>query len=253
MQQLKAIIVDDEESAIKTLVDDLIAFPEIKIIETFLSAEKAKSAIIKQQPDLLFLDVEISQTNGIDFLQEIRSEIHSNMCVVFYSAFEKYMLDAFRNSAFDYLLKPYELQELSLIIGRVKEKLQAPKSDWEQSLKRLLPLEQKITFHGITGLVLLKPSAILYFTYLKDLRCWKMIQINGTEHKLRTSINSKDILSQYRNFIQINQVCILNIDYLDAIENNTLNCILSPGINLDESLSISRRYYAKVRENLDII
>ena len=117
---ITTIIVDDEPNSIRNLVDDLAAYPEITILDTQTSSQKAKKSIIQYQPDLLFLDIELSTTNGIELLQEIRPYIYHNMHVVFYTAFDKYMIDALRASAFDYLLKPYQSEELHLIIERVK-------------------------------------------------------------------------------------------------------------------------------------
>lgn len=105
---IKTIIVDDEINSIHNLEEDLKAYPEIEILDTITSSQKAKKSIIQYQPDLLFLDVEMPYINGIELLQEIRPYVRNNMRVIFYSAFDKYMLDALRASAFDYLLKPYQ-------------------------------------------------------------------------------------------------------------------------------------------------
>ena len=109
---IKTIIVDDEINSIHNLEEDLKAYPEIEILDTITSSQKAKKSIIQYQPDLLFLDVEMPYINGIELLQEIRPYVRNNMRVIFYSAFDKYMLDALRASAFDYLLKPYQTNEL---------------------------------------------------------------------------------------------------------------------------------------------
>ena len=113
---IKTIIVDDEINSIHNLEEDLKAYPEIEILDTITSSQKAKKSIIQYQPDLLFLDVEMPYINGIELLQEIRPYVRNNMRVIFYSAFDKYMLDALRASAFDYLLKPYQTNELKQIV-----------------------------------------------------------------------------------------------------------------------------------------
>lgn len=116
---IKTIIVDDEINSIHNLEEDLKAYPEIEILDTITSSQKAKKSIIQYQPDLLFLDVEMPYINGIELLQEIRPYVRNNMRVIFYSAFDKYMLDALRASAFDYLLKPYQTNELKQIVERI--------------------------------------------------------------------------------------------------------------------------------------
>ncbi len=60
------------------------------------------------------------------------------LIVVFYSAFDKYMIEALRASAFDFLLKPYQQEELELIVGRIRQKMKDGKDGDEKSLLQLL-------------------------------------------------------------------------------------------------------------------
>jgi len=251
-KSITAIIVDDQASCIKTLCSDLTRYPQIQVVETFTSPEKAKNAILKQQPDLLFLDVEMPKINGFELLNEIRSSIHSQMCVVFYSAFDKYMLEALRASAFDYLLKPYSLEELDLIIKRITDKLESGDVNFEQSIRRLLANDRRFAIYTITGLLLLRCSDILHFRYSPETRYWQMTLANLTVHKLRQNTTAKEILSISSVFAQVSQDCILNIDYLASIENKTYRCVFYPPFN-DFDIHVSRRYYSKIKEILEII
>ncbi|WP_294553162.1 LytTR family DNA-binding domain-containing protein [uncultured Bacteroides sp.] len=249
---ITTIIVDDEINAIQNLSEDLNAYPDINILETTTSALKAQKSIIKLQPDLLFIDIEMPKINGIDLLKEIRPYVHSNMHVVFYSAFDKYMIDALRASAFDYLLKPYQPSELKTIIDRVRKRIDINANTFEQSMRRLLSDDCKFALQTITSLLLLRCSEILYFRYLDDARCWQVTLTNMECHRLRMTIKAKDILSLSQSFIRINSNCILNIEYLSSIENNTLRCVLyAPFSHLE--IIASRRYYSKIKEVLEIL
>lgn len=249
---ITTIIVDDEINAIQNLSEDLNAYPDINILETTTSALKAQKSIIKLQPDLLFIDIEMPKINGIDLLKEIRPYVHSNMHVVFYSAFDKYMIDALRASAFDYLLKPYQPSELKTIIDRVRKRIDINANTFEQSMRRLLSDDCKFALQTITSLLLLRCSEILYFRYLDDARCWQVTLTNMECHRLRMIIKAKDILSLSQSFIRINSNCILNIEYLSSIENNTLRCVLyAPFSHLE--IIASRRYYSKIKEVLEVL
>lgn len=251
-KSITTIIIDDEINAIKKLSTDLEAYPDINILESTTSALKGQKSIIKQQPDLLFLDVEMPKLTGIDLLQEIRPYIHSEMYVVFYSAFDKYMIDALRASAFDYLLKPYQSRELEEIIERVRKKKETQSSNFEQSMRRLLSDNCKFALQTMTSLLLLRCSEILYFCYQDDPRCWQVTLTNMEHHRLRMTIKAKDILTLCQSFIRINSNCILNIEYLSSIENNTLRCILyTPFNNLE--LTASRRHYSKIKDMLEML
>ena len=251
-RDITAIIVDDEINAIQNLAEDLSAYPDIDILDTTTSALKAQKSIVKLQPDLLFIDVEMPKINGIELLQEVRPYMHSNMHVVFYSAFDRYMLDALRASAFDYLLKPYQPDELKQIINRVRKKIDINTNNFEQSMRRLLSDDSKFALQTMTSLLLLRRSEILYFRYLDDTRCWQVTLTNMEHHLLRMTIKAKEILNLSQSFVRINSNCILNMAYLSSIENNTFRCILYAPFNQLEIIA-SRRYYSKIKETLEVL
>ena len=251
-RDITAIIVDDEINAIQNLAEDLSAYPDIDILDTTTSALKAQKSIVKLQPDLLFIDVEMPKINGIELLQEVRPYMHSNMHVVFYSAFDRYMLDALRASAFDYLLKPYQPDELKQIINRVRKKIDINTNNFEQSMRRLLSDDSKFALQTMTSLLLLRRSEILYFRYLDDTRCWQVTLTNMEHHRLRMTIKAKEILNLSQSFVRINSNCILNMAYLSSIENNTFRCILYAPFNQLEIIA-SRRYYSKIKETLEVL
>ena len=114
--EITVIIIDDDLGSIQKLQNDLLAFSEVRILDTATTAELGKRHILKYQPDLVFLDVELPDMSGFDLLDDIRDDILPNLRVVFYTVYDKYILDALRASAFDYLLKPYLIDELAALI-----------------------------------------------------------------------------------------------------------------------------------------
>ena len=106
--RIKVVIVDDEPQSIHRLQDDLATLEDFEVIATSSSAVSAKNLVMSIQPDVLFIDVEMPGQTGFEVLQSLRDEIPMDLIVVFYSAFDKYMIDALRASAFDFLLKPYQ-------------------------------------------------------------------------------------------------------------------------------------------------
>lgn len=251
-EEITVVIVDDEIASIRNLSNDLSAYSDIRILETTTSVEKARKIIIRQQPDLLFLDVEMPKMSGFDLWQSIRADVHADMRVIFYTAYDKYVLDALRASAFDYLLKPYLPEELDAVIERFRCVFYRSKVNMEQSMRRLLADDCKFAIQTVIGLLFLKREDVLMFRFSDTYRCWQLYLANRTDYKLRMNISARDLLNMSVSFVQISQNCIVNMDYLCSIENKTLECRLYPPFN-DIELVASRRYYGRVKELLEII
>jgi two-component system LytT family response regulator len=130
--------------------------------------------------------------------------------------------------------------------------IKALRSDLEQSIRRLLSDDRKFALQTVTGLLLLRRSEVLYFQYNNSTRSWSVILTSGATHKLRISTTSKEILSICHAFYQVAQDCIINIDYLISIENNTFRCLFHPPYN-SLNITVTRRYYSKLKETLEII
>ena len=121
MDKYKVAIVDDDEVALENLSFELGKDVRFFLKGTARNGKQGKKLIAKVQPDLLFLDVELPDMTGMELLQEIRDSVSWNMRIVFYTAYDKYMIQAIREAAFDYLLKPFEEQEFRDILARFVE------------------------------------------------------------------------------------------------------------------------------------
>ena len=120
-QITSAYIVDDSVEAIKVLQTMLESNFSVKVTGSAGDVETAANDIIQSEPDLIFLDVELPTMSGLEFCTLIRNDIKPETKIVFYTGHEKYMLEAIRRQAFDYLLKPPTQQDLSLIMARYYE------------------------------------------------------------------------------------------------------------------------------------
>ena len=117
----RAFIVDDSHDAVELLRRMLESNYSVEVVGTAFDAEEAAAKIVNTDPDLIFLDVELPTMSGLEFCTMIRNELKPETKVVFYTGHDKYMLEAIRRQAFDYLLKPPTEQELSQIMTRYYE------------------------------------------------------------------------------------------------------------------------------------
>jgi len=119
---MKAILIDDMPQALQVLRSDIVdVAPDMDIIGTADSVVSGVKLLMKEQPDLLFLDIQLGDGTGFDIL-EILPEI--NFKIIFTTASDEYALRAFRFAAVDYLLKPIDLEELKSAIERAKNQLE---------------------------------------------------------------------------------------------------------------------------------
>jgi two-component system LytT family response regulator len=118
---IKAIIVDDELSCIESLQYDLKKnCPEVDVVNTCQSPKDAIISIRQNQPDLVFLDVQMPWMNGFEML-EIVDDI--NFAIIFTTAFDQFAAKAFRISAIDYLLKPIDVSDLKQAVSKASQKI----------------------------------------------------------------------------------------------------------------------------------
>lgn len=261
--KIKVVIVDDEPQSILRLENDLAALEDFEVIASSSSAMSAKTLVMSMQPDVLFIDIEMPGQTGFEVLQSLKDEMPGDLIVVFYSAFDKYMIDALRASAFDFLLKPYQQEELELIVGRIRQKMEggegASSSSSYQNSQDLMGLNgllgtsgKRLAVQTISGLLMVKPDDVFCCVFDEDTHLWHLRLANGQIHKLKKQTTAKSVLSLSPSLVQVRQDCIINLDYLISIENYTLRCIFSPPFD-QENIIVSRRCYKVVKEKLEIL
>jgi len=115
---IRAVIVDDEKPSREVLSNYLRDYcSDVEVVATAGSLKSAVKIIKRQNPDLLFLDIELGDGKGFDLLEAFKNPVFK---VVFITAYSEYAVRAFRLSAVDYLLKPVKIDELSEGVEKVK-------------------------------------------------------------------------------------------------------------------------------------
>ncbi len=118
---LRAVIIDDERPALEEL-SYLLGKYSVKVIGSFLNTEGALDFISCEKPDIVFLDIEIRDVNGIDFGVELQSGAE-NTAIIFVTAYPNYSLEAFRAYPLDYIVKPVDEERLARSLRHVRESL----------------------------------------------------------------------------------------------------------------------------------
>lgn len=143
---IRTIIVDDEELARRGIELRLSDHPEFTVIAGCANGREALDAIAREQPELMFLDIQMPGLSGFDVIANIPQE--SLPIVVFVTAFDQYALNAFEAQALDYLLKPINEARFAKALDRVRTLIEqrAALSQREQMMSLLA------NTHGALGL-----------------------------------------------------------------------------------------------------
>lgn len=214
----KAIIIDDELHCISRLTDLLGWFckDSIKVIAVCENSEDGIAAITNLNPDLVFLDVQLNETTGIDLLKQL-PEI--NFEVIFTTAHEQYAVQAFKFSAIDYLLKPIDADDLVAAVSKLNKKVSQKEltNKFEalfQNLNHKSPQAKKITVPSGNGLLFLEVGQIIrceadvnYTTiFLKDKQ--KIVVA-------KTLKEFEDMLTDH-GFFRIHNSHLVNLSYISS-------------------------------------
>lgn len=116
---IKAVIVDDEPKAIQSLSWELNNFNgDIEIIKTFSNPEEAIDYLNNNQPDCLFLDIQMPTMDGFQFLDRLDNR---DFAVIITTAYNEYAMQALKHEAIDYLVKPIDSDDLKLTLSKIKK------------------------------------------------------------------------------------------------------------------------------------
>lgn len=241
----KVIVVDDDEMAAEALSFELKKQPDFSFEGIARNARQGKKLIASVRPDLLFLDVEMPEMTGMELLRDIRDSIIWNMKVVFYTAYDKYMIEAIRESAFDYLLKPFQPQELELILHRFLQQMQGSQRSGLASMPSSIG-DTFMVYTPTNDMRVLRASEIGFFRYSSERKLWEVILSNDPPLTLRRGMTADAIIRNLPRCVQIHQSYIINMDYLMLIKDN--RCQLYPPFDRVTELVVSKKFKKELQD-----
>lgn len=239
---IKILIADDELYSRDELKFLLQSFPHLYITGEAESGEEAVMKTIQLQPDVVFLDVEMPRMNGIEAAKAL-VKLKNPPLVVFATAYPQFAVEAFRYDAVDYLLKPYDEEQLKETIERIERKhITATDNITGKSPGKLAVEAEGEIFY-------LDPKDILYI--FRDDKITKIIAKSG-EFEVKTPLKDLESRLSSFNFFRIHKGYLVNLTYVTRLTPwfNGAYQLQIKGRN--EMLSVSRNYVKALRARLEI-
>ncbi len=235
---INVILIDDEQDAIDSLTWEINQFSkEIKIIDSFTNPEEAIAAINYLKPDCVFLDIEMPQMDGFQLLSQLK---YKDFDLIITTAYDSYAIQAFRESATDYLLKPIDSDDLAKVTKKIlknkakntlgtdlKSSLDDLLSSHFQTISKVaLPLTKKTVFVKIDDIMYCKSEGNYTTVYL----------IDDIKHLLAKKLKDVQDLINSKHFIRIHQSYLVNINFIkEYVKNDGYYLVLDNKVSIPVS------------------
>lgn len=249
---IRTIIIDDEPSAVNvlSLLLKKKCKDDVEVVATSTSPQEGKKLIEEQQPDLVFLDIEMPGMTGIDLL---RSFAEPTFRVIFVTAFDAYAVEAFKLSAVDYLLKPVEGDDIIRAISKIKTDISKNKNPISSQLEQLekilmqnnhaaesrigIGMADKIVFINIPEIIYCEASGSYTQVFLQD----------GSKMLASKSLGDFESQLSPHKFFRIHHSHIINLNRIKEFQRHDGGYVI---MDNNKHLEVSQR---KRRDFLDAI
>jgi two-component system, LytTR family, response regulator LytT len=241
-KMIRTLIVDDELYSRDELKHLLQSYPSIQVVGEAESGEAAVMKALQLHPDVVFLDVEMPKMNGMEAAKALM-ELKKTPLIVFATAYPQFAAEAFRYEAVDYLLKPYDENQLRETVLRIEKNLLQP-AEHETGRQA-----GKLAVEGDGEIFYLDPKDILYIS-----REEKYSKVVTTAREYETKIPLKDLetrLTAY-SFFRIHKSYMVNLNYVTRLTPWFNGAYQLEIQGRDEMLSVSRNYVKALRTKLEL-
>ena len=236
---MNVIIVDDEPLALDILETYIEQFPEMKLIARCESAQEAKDILENEQIDLMFLDIQMPDMNGVNFLKSLEEP----PLTVFCTAYPNFAVDGFELNAVDYLLKPVSMERFQKAVKKASDLLPA-KSEPSPSDNKA----KENTYFFVKAdkkLIKVNYDDILYIEGLKD---YVIIRTETSKIITLQTMKSLEERLPVDGFIRIHRSYIVSVKKINAVVGNMIEIIEKGQTKL---LPIGKNYRDELAEMIN--
>lgn len=228
MKPIKCIIIDDEPIAIEYLREYVNTIPELILTGTYQNAKEALPLIQNQEVDLIFIDIEMPEISGLEFVKTLETA----PAIIFTTAYPQYAVEGFNLNAVDYLLKPIGLERFKQAIQKVHKEISIQAG--------LQPIENKFIFlkNGYKS-EKIDIQDIIFIAGNKEYATY--YTKSGRTYLKNERLKNLEKDYQPYGFIRIHKSYLINTRYIKKIFNNNVEI-------QGETIPIGRAYREQIRQ-----
>ncbi len=214
MLKINTVLIDDEIDALDILDILLKEYSQINIIKKITNPIEVFPLIIKEKIDLIFLDIQMPQINGLELIEKIKT-CCPGIAVIFVSAYSNFTQEAIKHNTFDYLLKPVCRKELKLSISKIEQYIESKLT--VSSAKILLNSKNETIFINPYDVILLQANGNYTRICLND----------GSEHI--ASYNMGAIVNKFpiNSFVRVNRSLMVNKNFIVSVNRKLKKCTIN--------------------------
>ncbi|HNR55415.1 MAG TPA: LytTR family DNA-binding domain-containing protein [Flavobacteriales bacterium] len=218
MKHIRTIVVDDEPAARARIARLLDQDPEMELVAECRNGMEAIEAVNKHRPDLIFLDVQMPQLNGIETLDRIEND--RKPFVIFVTAYDQYALKAFDRNAVDYLLKPYDDDRFFSSLEKAKKHIEMKLSTKLTGKLMDLMREHMHAHSEYTEQFTIRDKGREYkvnvddIIYLRAEGNYLCLQLKERNHLYRMTMNAVESELDPARFLRIHRSFIVNTAHI---------------------------------------
>lgn len=227
MRKMRVMIVDDERSARNEIRRLVAGCPDLEIIAEAANADEAEQLMEEQQPDLLFLDIQMPGRSGFDLLEGLAW----GQQVIFVTAFDQYAVKAFEVGALDYLMKPVREERFARAIAQARQQFHTP---GEASVF----VKDKNTYYFL-------PWKEVHL--IESLDNYARLSFNNKSVLIKSSLNQLEKRLEAMPFFRVNRAQLIHTGFIrqiETLEDGRTQVTLTTG----HTVEMSERQWIKFRK-----
>ena len=244
---IRALIVDDEPLPRERIRTLLAERSDVDVVGECSDGEEAVAAIVSEQPDLVFLDIQMPELDGFEVIAALEGE--SLPAIVFVTAYDEYAIKAFEVDAIDYLLKPVQPERFEQALSRAITRIQNPSTkDTDRELQAFV--NRLRVERGLLKRFVVRSGSKIHFVRVKNVDWidvasnYIRLHVGGETHLVRQTLKAVERQLDPEAFIRVHRSIVVNVDRIESVEpyfHGEYVVMMQDGTKLTTSRSYSER------------